>query len=431
MKIIYLLTTLIFSSLVFAQQPPVLLDTLKSKQKMILKNRYNQRKTEFFAQLDRGQNGEDIKEIKNIFEESYKDVFEKIEKNELLYDSPLNLYLDKLTASIQKENPEIPRNLSILVSRKNEANAYNRGEGTIVINNSLLNAVDNEDQLVYVLCHEMAHQTLNHVLESVKKYVKTNNSTELKSKTKQVKKQRYSRKTSAENLLKELAYKNSAVNRAKEIQADSLGYVFYSRLNRNPKQVVRILENLRDSDKESDSLIVDDYKRIFDSFKLSTKERWFKMESFDEYHYQKNTKFNTDSLRTHPNCDVRIEKLTRIAPELETEAISVEFKNLDSESFLKWKQSAVYQNIQNEYFLKNYGNSLYEALKLYNRKPDDQLKKWISLNFKKLYEAKKAYRLNKYVSQVSVVEYTDSYNLFSTFIFNLGLEDLEIINKSL
>lgn len=277
----------------------------------------------------------------------------------------------------------------------------------------------------------MAHQTLNHVLESVRKYVKTNNSTELKSKTKQVKKQRYSRKTSAENLLKELAYKNSAVNRGKEIQADSLGYVFYSRLNRNPKQVVRILENLRDSDKESDSLTVDDYTRIFDSFKLSTKERWFKMESFDEYHYQKSTKFNTDSLRTHPNCDVRIEKLARIAPELETEVISVEFKNFDSESFLKWKQSAIYQNIQNEYFLKNYGNSLYEALKLYNRKPDDQLKKWISLNFKKLYEAKKAYRLNKYVSQVSVVEYTDSYNLFSTFIFNLGLEDLETINKSL
>ena len=430
MKSIYLLITIFLFIPVLAQQP-VLLDTLELKQKAILKNTYNARKMDFFTQLDRTQNKDDVKEIKAIFEESYKEINKKIDENEILYNSPLNTYLNELANSIQKVNSEIPKNLSVLVSREYSVNAHNRGEGTIVVNNYLLNSLDHEDQLVYVLCHEMAHQTLNHVLESVKRYVRSNNSNELKSKTKQLKKQKYNKKTSAENLLKEIAYKNSAETRKKEIQADSLGYVFYSRLNRNPQQVARVLEKLRDSDKESDSLTINDYTKILNSFKITAKDKWFKMDNFDEYHYKKSTKFNTDSLRTHPNCDVRIEKLTLIAPEVKIEAQSLTFQNNEFEEFTTWQQSSLYQNIQNEYFLKNYGNSLYEALKLYNRKPDELLKQWIGLNFKKLYEAKEAYRLNRYVSQVNVAKYTPSYNLFSTFIFNLDLSDLETIYKSI
>lgn len=430
MRLIYQVVFLLVSTLAVAQQP-VLLDTLKTKQKVILKNKYNLRKIDFFAQIDRSQSGGEAKEIKSIFEESYKDIHAKIDKNELLYDSPLNVYLDELTASIQKENPEIPKNLSILVSRENKANAFNKGEGTIIINNYLFNTLENEDQLVYVLCHEMAHQSLNHVVESVRKYVNTNNSVELKAKTKELKKQKYRKKTNAENLLKELAYQNSAESRKREIQADSLGYVFYSRLQRDPQQVVEVLTRLRDSDKERDSLTLKDYAKIFESFQLTTKEKWFKMDSFEDYYYQKNTKFNTDSLRTHPNCDVRIDRLTQIAPEIQTVVSNTVVTNNESESFVKWKQSVVYQSIQNEFFLKRYGNSLYEALKLYNRKPDEQLRQWIAINFKKLYEAKKAYQLNRYVSQVNIVENTHSYNLFSTFLFNLDLADLEIICESI
>lgn len=430
MKSIYLLIALLVSTVVCAQQP-ILLDTLATKEKEYLKNQYNKRKLVFFNQIDRTQDKEEVKEIKAIFEESYKTILHEIDQNTVLYDSPLNHYLNELTASIQKENPEISKDLSVLVSRKYNANAYNRGEGTIVVNNYLLDALDHEDQLVYILCHEMAHQTLDHVLGSVVKHVRANKSEELRSKTKQVKRQKYSRKTSAENLLLELSYKNSAANRAKEVQADSLGYVFYARLNRDPHQVANVLEKLRDSDKESDSLTVKDYIKIFDSFQLTTKERWFKMDSFEDYYYQKNTKFNTDSLRTHPNCDVRIERLAEVAPEIKDATLKETTQNSSTTAFMRWKESAVYQNIQNEYFAKHYGNSLYEALKLYNRKPDELLRKWIAMNFKKLYEAKKAYQLNRYVSQVNIIEHTDSYNLFSTFIFNLDLSDLEIIYKTI
>nr|WP_255555281.1 M48 family metalloprotease [Flavobacterium sp. NKUCC04_CG] len=430
MKFAYLLFFTCCYTLVCAQQP-TLIDTLSPVQKSILKADYNKRKTVFFAQLNESLNKKQSKEIKSVFEESYKEIQQKIDQNKILYGTPFNDYLNTLAKTIQQENPEIPKNLSLLVSIESQTNAHNRGEGTIVIYNYLLNALDNEDQLVYILCHEMAHQTLDHVLKSVTKYVQSNNSEELIAKTKKLKKQKYSRKTSAENLLKEIIYNNSAESRKRETQADSLGYIFYSRLNRNPHQVTRSLEKLRDSDIESDSLTPQDYTKILESFQVQIKDKWFKMERFDQYHYQKNTRFNTDSLRSHPNIDVRIEQLISLAPEIKGYEQVATLKTSSSEEFILWQQSAIYQNIQNEYILKNYGNSLYEALKLYNRKPNDQVKNWIGLNLQKIYEAKQTYKLNKFVSQVNVAKYTHSYNLFSSFIFNLSLSDLESIYKSI
>ena len=106
MKSIYLLIALLVSTVVCAQQP-ILLDTLATKEKEYLKNQYNKRKLVFFNQIDRTQDKEEVKEIKAIFEESYKTILHEIDQNTVLYDSPLNHYLNELTASIQKENPEI------------------------------------------------------------------------------------------------------------------------------------------------------------------------------------------------------------------------------------------------------------------------------------------------------------------------------------
>lgn len=427
MRALYGMMFFLFSIGALSQEP-ILLDTLQAHEKKRIKQIYDKRRASFLTDLSReASSKKEIKEVSAIFEENYTNLYEKIDKNRVLLESPLNDYLNELLRSVQKENPEIPDDISLLVARDYAVNAFNRGEGTVIINNYLLHALDHEDQLVYILCHELAHQTLGHVLKSVKKYVQANNSTALKTQTKQLKKQRYQRKTKAADALLEIAYKNSAENRAKEIQADSLGYVFYSRLNRSPQQVAKTLALLRDSDMESDSLTVKDYNKLFASFGLKANEEWFEMESFTQYNYQKHTRFNTDSLRTHPNCDVRIAHLTSFAPEIKHTANA----GRSSETFEKWKQSAVYQNILNEYYNQNYGNSLYEALKLYNRKPDPLLKQWIGWNFTKLFEAKKAYELNKYVSQVNVVKYTRSYNLFSTFIFNLNLTDLETICKNL
>ena len=418
---------IIFSAFFFAlnisAQTPVLIDTLNEAQKKILQDEYTKKKENLLSNLPLQTSSKETKRVKTIFGDAYDDLIKSIDKNELFDNSPLNQYLNSILADIKEKNPAIPE-INILVSREFEANAYNVGGGTIIFNQYLLSDLDNEDELTYIICHEIAHQYRNHVLNSILNFVKKDNSDELKSKVRELKHQRYNNRTEAENLLKDIAYKNSKENRKKEIEADSLGYIFYSQLGRNKQQPVQTLIKLKNSNYEDDSLTLKDYKKLFSASELHFNAKWFSMDDYGAYHYKESTKFNTDSLRTHPNMDERIEHLKKAFPQFldkpkPNEAVTV------SQEFNKWHNNALYQNVYNEYTAKHYGNSLYEALKLYNRKPTPFLKKMIGQNFEKLYDAQKKYRLNRYVSQVNVHRYTDSFNLFCTFINNLRLDDFK------
>ncbi|MDR2475188.1 MAG: M48 family metalloprotease [Bacteroidales bacterium] len=404
-------------------QELLLIDTLTVDERKILRDTYVERKKSFLAYVDDQVAKPERKKVKEIFADKYDNLLKRIDKNELTSDSPLNDYLNKLLTLIRAKNPELPNSIVLLLSREFQSNAASIGDGTIIVNNYLLSDLDSEDELAVIICHEIAHYSLKHPVNSVVDFVRKDNSDEMKKQTKKLKQQKYNKQSDAANLLKDIAYKNSEESRKKEIEADSLGFLYYVNLDRNRYQVVRTLEKLRDSDFEDDSLTVADYRSLFFDPQLHFSEAWFKIDNYDIYHYKESTKFNTDSLRTHPNVGERIAALQRTFPQfLETDdpsPITV------SDTFTQWHDNAMLQNVYNEHLAEHYGNSLYEALKLYKREQTLFLKKMIGLNFRKLYEAQKNYRLNRYVSHVNIHKYTSSYNLFCTFINNLRLGDLE------
>ncbi|MDR2511111.1 MAG: M48 family metalloprotease [Bacteroidales bacterium] len=400
-----------------------LLDTLSTDDKEIFFTEMQNRKDAFLKNLSINGTKSEQKEVKSRFDKAFSEnLMKDVKKDRLLLKSLLNTYLNGLLSEIKKANPEISEDILLLVDRSYIANAYNFGDGTIVIYNYLLNCLQNEDQLVFVICHEIAHRQLEHSVNTVLARVRSDNSSDIKDKTKQLQKQRYGNRTEAEMVLKDILYKNSAAKREQETQADSLGMLFFSTLGRPNFQVIKALRNLRDSDYERDSLTIKDYRKMFSDKSLNFNEKWFDMGDYAAYFYQRTTKFNTDSLRTHPNMDERTEKLKTTFPQLFTDS-STNFTK--SEEYDKWQSLAMLQNVYNQYLIEQYGNSLYEALKLYNRRPSDFLKEMIGKNFTKLYEAQQKYRLNRYVSQVNVNEYTSSYNRFCTFIINLNLDELK------
>lgn len=431
MKLTFAVIIALLSLTTQAQDAILGLDSLSPKQKTFFKNHYLKRKTSFYYDLDKLPNQTYSKQVKEIFEQSYQDIFNKIQTNELVLQSSLNTYLNDLITHIYQHNDQLPKNISMLVARSQQSNAFNKGEGTIVINVGLINALETEDQLVFVLCHELAHQKLNHVLQSVRAYVAQNNSQELKSKTKEIKKQRYARNIGASDLLKKIAYSHSAHSREHEIQADSLAYILYKNLGRDPKQVVFALENLRDSDQNRDSITLKNYQDILKNLGVTYNPKWFKTDNFQDYYYHKSSKFNIDSLRTHPHVDQRVARLVQQAPEIRLDSTFLGGTTINQAVFLDWKKNSSFQNMLNDYYLKDYGQSLYQGFLLYKTAPSQINKLWIKRNLEKLYKAKKAYQLNRYVAQANPVTFTDSYNLFSSFIFNLSLEDFQTIIKHL
>ncbi|MGK4566422.1 M48 family metalloprotease [Flavobacterium sp. 3HN19-14] len=166
---------------------------------------------------------------------------------------------------MQQANPnENFSNIKVLLAVSDEVNAYNFGEGIVVIDLPLLLQTDNEYELAFILAHEIAHQQLDHVYGSALKRFQFSNSDEMRDKTRAIARQRFNKGKLASALFKQIVYGNGEESRGKENEADALGYSFF--IKAYPKygaQSIAALHQLKHIDEERDSLVAADYVNLF------------------------------------------------------------------------------------------------------------------------------------------------------------------------
>ena len=362
--------------------------------------------------------------VKEIYVESQKSFIDNIDKNIFISDLKINKYLQDLLSEVLSKNKIDNKDYKILLSNDEIVNAYNVGDGTIVLNYGLLATVENEDELVFVICHETGHQYLNHVKKEIENYAIQSTSDEIISKTNEIKRQKYRKATLASNLLNTIRYKNYKQRRLKEIQADSIGLSFYKKTFRNQKNVIEILKKLEKSNKESDSLSIADYKLFFEKDDFKLKSKYFETEESIFQNYDHRQSASVDSLQTHPDCATRIKLL---------------IKNMDNEtkieglksSFFEFKKNSTYQNLINLDNNKDYGICLYESLKVFKKDSSNNLiKNLIIKNLSQIILSKSNYTISRYVPDIDIKNNSKSLNTFITFINNIKISDLDIlINK--
>ena len=359
---------------------------------------------------------------KEIYGEIQEAFFEKINNNNFICDDTINPYLQGLMNEVLTKNGISGSDYKMLLSRNSEINAYNTGDGTIVVNYGLFVAVDSEDELVFVISHEIGHQFLKHVKNDIENFAKLSTSQEMVAKVKAIRKQKFGKAAMATDLLKNMQYQKYSVRRKKEIQADSLGLVFYKKTNRDLKAAVSLLEKLDKSDKEADSLTIADYKLIFEKDGFVAKKKYFEQEQSLFAKYDKDKRFEADSLKSHPDCATRIKILSNHLDGKFSE------NHAGSNSFAEIKKNSTYQNLFNLYTAERYGASLYEALKVYKRDMDNPvLKNIIYLNLIKIQASRAAYTINRYVPSHDNRDNSASLNRFISFVNNIKMTDFDLI----
>ena len=359
--------------------------------------------------------------IKKIYNEIQEGFLGKINDNEFICEDHIDTYLNSLLREVLDKN-EIKENYHILLSKDGDANAYNTGDGTIVIHFGLFLTLENEDELVFVISHEIGHQYLNHVKKELESFAKFTTSEDVITKTKEIRSKKYGKATMASDFLKNITYQNYATRRKKEFAADSIAVAFYKKTFRNPKAGVTILEKLDYSDLEKDSLTINDYKLILEKNNFKVKKSWFEREEslFKKYDAEKFV--IVDSLKTHPDCLSRIKMVRKYSEKYFNEKTTI------SNDFLAIKQSSVYQNLINLYDQELYGISLYESLKMYKKDIENPvLKNIIYINLSKILTSKTNYTFNRYVPKVDNKKNTESLNRFITFINALKTTDIQLI----
>lgn len=145
-------------------------------------------------------------------------------------------------ARILRANPQLPADTRLVLTRNPEPNARAVGRSTVLLNLGLLPRLENESQLAYVLCHELAHGASHHLETGLHDRLTVIHSKEFRREFRRIVNSEYNNISSQ---LKALALgfslSSSCHRRRFERQADSLSYVLLACTTYEAPQAYRTL----------------------------------------------------------------------------------------------------------------------------------------------------------------------------------------------
>jgi len=416
----------LFQNIISAQENFVIDTTDFVKRKSFLKE-FDQSNLILLKNLETKNERKIFKNLKKNLEEFKNEFSTQINEKNFHFDERLLGMANEILEEFKNKNPEVPKYTKILVSKNPSVNAYCIPDGTFVINIGLYYWLDNEDQVASVIAHEISHKILEHPIKTQLKRINDDLNETNKKLVREVKKQKYNKTEKAFDLFKKNLYATGELRRKHEYEADSLGYLLLKRTKYNKLEFKETLKLMEKYDTiQPKGLTNSIYKKMFDLPNLSFKEDWMKIEDFSSYDYSLlKEKINKDSIASHPEMDERIKKLVENFPELNDSK-----SNKPSEEYIKIKEIAYYNIVPNLIFFEDYGYAIYLCLSRIENEKDIELhKKQLGEAFQKVYQARKDYKLNRYLDRIDPKDQTESYMQFLSFMWNLKLDEIKYISE--
>lgn len=398
---------------------PSPIDTLAPAISAKIKKAYEER----VKNLPEGLNGKERAEIKEYYASGRQMLEEMLSSGEFILNSDLYDYTEGVLQKIIAANPELDPHMILLVSRSPRANAFNTGDGFIIITTGLLMRLENESQLAFTLSHEAAHQYRKHVNISIEQEAKAQVDPERRRQIKAILKKEYLVRTNLENFFLPGMMSKMRFSRAKEFEADSLGYYFFTSAGYDAKAALRTLQILDQSDREyrSDFRIEEG---IFSLENVPFKPEWLgREEEASLGTFVRKKAAYEDSLKTHPECPLRIRAIeydNQIAFDT-TQAFPVD------PSYARYRFDAECETIQGLILLGNYGQALHNCLSLMKAYPQlEYARQTLAHIMSHLAVHKKNRTAGRYLD-VTDPDNTDNYNATLDFIWNLSDTDCAAI----
>lgn len=287
----------------FAQ--PIAPDLFKddSLQRIDMAARSHQKK-ELLIKSATGMYASDYKKI-------YEDQFVEIDKlwsgTRAITAPEVQGYLQQLINSITGANSDLgDLDARIVFTRDWWPNAYSMGDGSIAVNAGLFIHLNNEAELIFILCHELAHYKLDHTGKSIRKYVETINSDAYQSELKRLSKETYRVNQQLEKLSSGFLLSSRRHSRDNEAEADRQALAWMRKTGYDCNGIRSCLQLLNQID-QAESFPAPALARVFNFADYPFRTRWIQKESaiFSQMETAENAA-EKDSLRTHPDCEKRI-----------------------------------------------------------------------------------------------------------------------------
>ncbi len=256
------------------------------------------------------------KEQLNIFKPHITSYFKTLEYNYkdslYLFSTEINKKVQDIAESIYNANQDrFTQKPFFILSTSDQPNAFCDFNGIMVVNTGLIELVDDEHQLAFVIAHELAHFILKHAETSMSKALGVLGSSEFKGKIKEIKRMEYNKVKKFENLMKDLAIKTSSHSRELESDADALAVELLKNTRFNLSKAIKVMEVLEEVDwfyenvQYNLSALYGTSEFPLDNIFLTDPDKGF---SFFQQQTEKEKKLQ-DSLHTHPDCAERYKTL--------------------------------------------------------------------------------------------------------------------------
>ena len=370
-------------------------------------------------------------DYKKIYEEHFKEIASLWQSDRSVTSSAEHQYLQSILQKITSVNSELKNtDARIIFSRDWWPNAYSMGDGTIAINAGLLIFLNNEAELVFVLCHELAHYYLQHTTNAIKKYVETTNSETFQKELKRISKTEFGVNRQIEQLSKSFAFTSRRHSRENEAAADKFAFQFMRKTGYDCKAIKSCLELL---DKVDDSLIYKpfDLSQVFHFADYPFKKKWIQKESsiFGQLDESKEAgpQHEEDSLKTHPDC---VKRIALLNDSLQTSTAGQPFL-VNENVFNKLKKDFYYEMMEQCYRGNKLSRNLYYSLLLLQSGENNQLAAHsVARCLNTLYENQKAHKLGSMVDSENK-NYREEYNALLRMLDQLRLDEIASLNYRL
>jgi Zn-dependent protease with chaperone function len=101
--------------------------------------------------------------ILSLYEQHTESLVKYFNEDYFIVNDELTTYLQSVLMKILQSNPQLQDQITIYAHRSSSPNAFTFWDGTIGVTLGLLARMENEDEVAFVLCHELAHYYSNHI----------------------------------------------------------------------------------------------------------------------------------------------------------------------------------------------------------------------------------------------------------------------------
>jgi hypothetical protein len=367
------------------------------------------------------------KDYKEIYEHQFNEINDLWNSTRAVTSPEVNNYLQSIVKKIIDANPELKRtDARIVFTRDDWPNAASMGDGSIAINGGLLIFLSNEAELAFVICHELSHYYLDHTNKEIKKIVELYNSEAFTKEVKRLSKQQYGAGKELDDLMKKMAFGSRRHSRENEAEADMQAFHFLKNTGYDCNGISSCLQMLNEVDDSSayKPLVLE---TIFNFKEYPFKKKWIQKESvlFGAMTSDASplTQQEKDSLKTHPDCVIRISLLQDSIKKMPAAKKFL----VDENFFYRLKKDFFHEiaelEFRNDDLTKNIYNSLlmlqnddYTSVAIYSIVRD--------LNI--LFQRQKDHKLGDIEKEGRA--FTPDYNLLLRMIDRLKLDEIASIN---